>query len=321
MKNFALIAASALISTGSFAAQGENMKNTSIFVYESGPEGFNTKTIFVDNGQEVVAFDAQFTPALAEAALKFLKTKTKNPVTHLVLTHPNPDKFNGASVFKKAGAKIVASKRTADNIEGTHAYKKYFFVEMAKMFKADEYPTPVAVDETFDKSLRLKLANGDTIDLVETGIAGVSTNQSVAFVPDANALIVGDLVHDKAHAWLEGGIVKGHATPSIASWIKNLELLKKDFGDDVKVFGGRGEAEMASVALDRQIAYLEKADEIVTSYVKKLGAKAKEELTGARAGEHYAALTKEFEKAFPDYRLAYMIQYGVYGLANSKLAE
>jgi glyoxylase-like metal-dependent hydrolase (beta-lactamase superfamily II) len=320
--NYAKLLTATALFSACVSSQGGNMKNSQIFVYESGPEGFNTKTIFVDNGEEVVAFDAQFTPALAEASLKFLSTKTKSPVTHLVITHPNPDKFNGASVYKKIGAKIIASELTASNIAGTHAYKKYFFVEMAKMFKESEYPTPVGVDQTFGSRLELRLANGDRIDLMETGLAGVSTNQTVAFVPGARALVVGDLVHNKAHAWLEGGIVGGQAVPTVASWIKNLEVLAKEFGDeDLKVFGGRGEAVSAREAFDEQIRYLEKADQIVSSYVKKLGSRAAEELAGAKAGEHHAALTKEFEASFPEYKLSYMIQYGVYGLANSKLAR
>lgn len=320
--NYAKLLTATALFSACVSSQGANMKNAQIFVYESGPEGFNTKTIFVDNGEEVVAFDAQFTPALAEASLKFLSTKTTNPVTHLVITHPNPDKFNGASVYKKLGAKIVASELTASNIAGTHAYKKYFFVEMAKMFKEADYPTPVGVDETFGNRRELRLGNGDLIQLLETGLAGVSTNQTVAFVPGAGALIVGDLVHTKAHAWLEGGIVNGQALPTMASWIKNLELLKKEFGEsDVKVFGGRGDAIVASEAFDEQIRYLKKADQIVASYVKKLGTRAGEELTGPKPGEHHALLTKEFEAAFPEYKLSYMIQYGVYGLANSKLAR
>jgi glyoxylase-like metal-dependent hydrolase (beta-lactamase superfamily II) len=320
--NYAKLLTATALFSACVSSQGGNMKNSQILVYESGPEGFNTKTIFVDNGQEVVAFDAQFTPALAEASLRYLSTKTTSPVTHLVITHPNPDKFNGASVYKKLGAKIVASELTAANIAGTHTYKKYFFVEMAKMFKEADYPTPVGVDQTFGSRLELRLGNGDRIELLETGLAGVSTNQTVAFVPGAGALIVGDLIHSNAHAWLEGGIVSGQAQPTMASWIKNLELLSKEFSDsDVKVFGGRGDAVLAREAFDEQIRYLKKADQIVASYVKKLGARAAEELSGAKAGEHHAALTKEFETSFPTYKLSYMIQYGVYGLANSKIAR
>ena len=36
-----------------------------IYVFESDGNGFNTKTVFYDDGKEVVAFDAQFTEQTA----------------------------------------------------------------------------------------------------------------------------------------------------------------------------------------------------------------------------------------------------------------
>jgi hypothetical protein len=39
------------------------------------------------------------------------------------------------------------------------------------------------------------------------------------------------------------------------------------------------------------------------------------------AGTHHEALKKEFEAAFPKHNLSYMIQYGIYGLAQSKLPK
>ena len=82
-----------------------------LYAYDSGADGFFTKTFFYDTGSEVVAFDAQFTPALAEAALAWLGAQTDSPVTHLVITHPNPDKFNfadmmGFSVYGLVNAKL-----------------------------------------------------------------------------------------------------------------------------------------------------------------------------------------------------------------------
>jgi glyoxylase-like metal-dependent hydrolase (beta-lactamase superfamily II) len=289
-----------------------------IHVFESDATGFNTKTFFYDNGTEVVAFDTQFTPALAEQALAYLRTKTQNPVSYVVVTHPNPDKFNGISVFKKEGAKIIASEATAKAMADVHAYKKYYFVNIAKMFTEDNYPKLDTVDLTFPSSFNLNLANGEQIKMQELKGPGVSSNQTVALVPDINALVVGDLIHHNAHAWLEGGIVGGKPLPTVRSWIKALEELSMTFAEkNPTVFGGRGEAVTLDIAAAQQIKYLEKADEIVTSYVKNLGDR-RDELNGANAGEHYAKIQAEFEAAFPAYQLAYMIQYGVYGLALSK---
>ncbi|MFY7941661.1 MAG: hypothetical protein ACOVOX_12210, partial [Burkholderiaceae bacterium] len=38
-----------------------------------------------------------------------------------------------------------------------------------------------------------------------------------------------------------------------------------------------------------------------------------------KAPGHYAALKAGFEKEFPELKLSYLIEYGVYGLVNSKL--
>jgi len=173
-------------------------------------------------------------------------------------------------------------------------------------------------DETFDSSFDLRLGNGEVIQLSESAIPGVSSNQTLAFVASQNALFVGDLVHHKAHAWLEGGIVNGKPTPSITSWIENLNNVSKDYSPSVQVYGGRGQTVALKEAIPAEIAYLKKADKIVSDFIKKLGAKSAE-LSTDKAQTHYAALTKEFEKAFPDYALSYMIQYGVYGLAQSKI--
>lgn len=289
-----------------------------VYTFESDGNGFNTKTFFYDSGAEVVAFDAQFTPALAEQALAFLRTKTQSPLKYLVITHPNPDKFNGLETFRKAGATVVASESTAAAMPGVHAYKKYYFVQLAKMFTDETYPTLGNVDQTFSGSLDLALSGGAVVRLAELGAPGVSSTQTVASIPAVNALVVGDLVHHEAHAWLEGGIVAGKPTPTIDGWLADLSEIAARFGaDDPVVLGGRGAAAPLSQAIPAQIAYLQKADRIVSAYVEALGSR-RSELSGPQAGEHFATLQKAFEAAFPTYALGYMIQYGVYGLALAK---
>jgi glyoxylase-like metal-dependent hydrolase (beta-lactamase superfamily II) len=186
------------------------------------------------------------------------------------------------------------------------------------MFTEDSYPKLHDVDLTFSGRFDLKLENGERITLQELKEAGISSTQTVAFIPSVNALVVGDMVHHNAHAWLEGGIIGDKPVPTIDSWIRGLEELKVTFGEtNPTVFGGRGEAVVLDIAAAQQIKYLLKADEIVASYVKNLGER-RDELNGTNASEHYGKIQAEIEAAFPTYQLAYMIQYGVYGLALSK---
>jgi glyoxylase-like metal-dependent hydrolase (beta-lactamase superfamily II) len=290
-----------------------------LYTFDSGAAGFFTKTYFYDTGAEVVAFDAQFTPELAEQAMAFLREQTDNPITYLVLTHPNPDKFNGAPAFQDDGAEVIASQATTDAIPGVHAYKKAGFVGMG-MFTEETYPQEATVDETFTGTHTLELGDGKTVELSELSEPGVSSTQTVAFIPELNALIVGDLVHHKLHAWLEGGIIDGQATPTIDGWITDLQELETTFAGDPEptVYGGRGEPAPLSEAVADQIAYLERADQIISDYVAGLGDK-QSELSSDQAGEHYAAIQAELEQAFPDYAFPDMISFSVYGLVNSKL--
>lgn len=324
MKDLIKSSAVALFATAfSVSCVSQSKKLTSkdsgdVIEYVSPGEGFNTKTFFYVGKSEVVAFDAQFTEKYAKEAIDHLRKFTQKPISWLVITHPNPDKFNGAEVFKQQGAKVVASSATKENMPAVHSYKKYYFVEMAKMFTNDTYPSLPSVDESFDTTLSLRLEGGETIELTELNKPGVSLNQTIALLPKGKGLIVGDLIHYKAHAWLEGGIVNSKATPTMKSWIENIEFIGEEFNNKLLVYGGRGQIGTVNEVTKAQIEYLELADELVDRYVDDLK-NANAKITDENAGAHYGLITKEFEQQFPDYDLSYMIQYGVYGLVQSKL--
>ncbi|MGE3974305.1 MAG: MBL fold metallo-hydrolase [Bdellovibrionales bacterium] len=290
-----------------------------VIEFKSGAEGFDTRTFFYEAEHEVVAFDAQFTPQLAKQSIEHLRKYTKKPITWLVITHPNADKFNGASVFKSEGARILASNATARAIPGVHAYKEYFFVEMAKMFKKGEYPQPTSIDQTFDQEMDLVLRGGERIKLYELSKPGISSTQTVAHIESIQSLMVGDLIHHKAHAWLEGGIMNGKATPTIAEWIADIRELERMFSVSTIVYGGRGQTTDLATASEEQIHYLQKAQALVKTQLKSMGLNAKE-FAGPNAGVLYKDLAKKFQTTFPDYKLAYMIEYGAYGLVQQELS-
>ena len=140
MRSFALLTAfvaslfalplSAVPAAAQQASPVAGADGGTLYTFDSGEAGFFTKTYFYDSGSEVVAFDAQFTPDLAEQAIASLREQTDNPITYLVITHPNPDKFNGAPAFQGEGAAVIASAATEAAIPGVHAYKKAGFVGM-----------------------------------------------------------------------------------------------------------------------------------------------------------------------------------------------
>jgi glyoxylase-like metal-dependent hydrolase (beta-lactamase superfamily II) len=287
-------------------------------VFTSDAIGFDTHSFWFDTGKEVVVFDAQFTEGLAKQLIAQIQRKTKSPIKYLVVTHPNPDKFNGVRPFQALGAKVVASEETAKAIPGVHSYKKYYFVQIAKIFTEETYPPEAKIDLTFRGDFSLPLEGNTKVLLHELKHRGVSSTQTVAYLSQNRALIVGDLVHHKAHAWLEGGIIEGKPTPELASWKLALEELLSYQG--AIVYGGRGEAAPVEEAVSEEVAYLETLNAIVTQYVTGLGDK-KAELSGPKAGEHYKNISRLAQEALPGYSLSYMIEYGVYGLVNQVAAQ
>jgi glyoxylase-like metal-dependent hydrolase (beta-lactamase superfamily II) len=286
-----------------------------LHVFTSDLGGFDTHSYYYDTGREVVVFDAQFTEPLAEALVADIRARTDSPIRHVVITHPNPDKFNGVGPLRAAGATVVASEATAAAIPGVHAYKRAYFIA-AGAFTAASYPPQARIDRSFDEALTLELAGGATIDLTVLRHPGVSSTQTVAHIPAIDALIVGDLVHHGAHAWLEGGIVDGAPRPDLDAWSAALDELRAWSG--ATVYGGRGEPAPLESAIVEQQAYLAGMRRLVLDYIADVDDPAA--FTGPEAGEHWTAITRAARAAYPERTLDYLVTYGVYGLVQS-LAE
>lgn len=286
-------------------------------VFQSDANGFDTRTYWYDDGREITVFDSQFVPQLTDAMVAAIRKSSERPITRVVVTHPNPDKFNGLSVLHKLGATSIASKATADAMPGVDAYKRYFWVKIAKAFTDETYPAFEAVKQTFSGKSTITLASGETITLFELKNPGVSATQTVARIDATGDLIVGDLVHHGAHAWLEGGIVESKPRPDLKGWIAALDELKTLGGKVVR--GGRGEDAPVEAAAESQQAYLRAIDALVTEYIAGLGAAKAELADPTKAGKHYTAIQELATARFPDRKLGYLIGYGVYGLVNSKL--
>jgi glyoxylase-like metal-dependent hydrolase (beta-lactamase superfamily II) len=287
-----------------------------LYTFTSDAAGFDTHTFYYDTGKEVVVFDAQFTQESAQKAIEEIQAKTSSPIAYVVITHPNPDKFNGVAPFQKLGAKVVASEATAKAIPDVYAYKKYYFVNIAKKFTDANYPPKAKVDITFKNQYELPLKSGAKVVLQNLKHAGVSTTQTVAYIPTNKALIVGDLINHNAHGWLEGGIQNGKPHPDLAAWNQALDELLAF--PQATVYGGRGESAPVAIAVRNQKAYLNRMTMIVTQYITRLGSR-KSELSGPMASEHYKKIMALASESFPKYKFPYLVEYGVYGLVNSKL--
>jgi glyoxylase-like metal-dependent hydrolase (beta-lactamase superfamily II) len=229
-----------------------------------------------------------------------IKSRTNSPITRVIVTHPNPDKFNGLPVLHALGAESISSKTTADAMSSTHEYKKYFWTRIAKSFSDETYPRYEPVKTTFSGRRTITLRSGETLTLFELSNAGVSSTQTVVRIDRTGDLIIG-----------------GKATPNLRAWSAALSELATLTTDKAKVFGGRGSVGTLAEVVPAAQAYLRKADDIVNAYISS--APKADLVNPAKAEAHYAELQKRFEAAFPAYPLGYLVRYGVYGLVNSKL--
>lgn len=281
--------------------------------FTSDAGGFDTHSFWIDTGAEVVVFDAQFTEAIAQQLLTEIQAATDSPVRWVVVTHPNPDKYNGVAVFQRQGARVVASEATRAAIPGVHAYKKAYFVG-AGMFTEATYPAEAQVDDTFSGRHQLDLAGDLTIELVELAHSGVSSTQTVAWIPATSDLIVGDLVHHGTHAWLEGGIVDGAPQPDLSAWKSTLAELLSFEG--ATVHGGRGESAPVADAVASQTDYLDQIQTLVDDYLAGLDPAELADPT-----PHFAPIAEQAAARFPERALAYLVDYGVYGLVLASAAR
>jgi glyoxylase-like metal-dependent hydrolase (beta-lactamase superfamily II) len=266
----------------------------------------------------VTVVDAQFTPPAATAVMADSHAQTKSPVTRVIVSHPNADKFNELSAFVAEGAEIVTSAKTAADTPGVDGYKRYFFVNIAKAFTDDSYPPLTSVTATFSGQEVITLKSGETITLIELSQPGVSSTQTVVRIDQSGDLIVGDLLAARTYAWLEGGIVDGKPVPTFDGWRADLVELAT-LGKGI-VYGGRGDASPVADAVAQQTAYLDAVDKIVGDYIAGLGEKVGELSDPALQVARYAAIQAKFVKAFPDYALPDLIGYSVYGLVGQKPA-
>lgn len=293
-------------------------------VFTSDDKGFDTHTFYYDDGQEVVLIDTQFVPELTQAMVRQVKQETKSPITRVIVTHPNPDKFNGLAWLHQQGVTSISSVGVAEAMPAVHAYKKAFWTQTMKAFTEASYPAYADIQQRFTGAQStLKLKSGETLTLFALRNPGVASQQVAVRIDATGDLLVGDLVHHKAHAWLEGGLVNGRPKPCIDCWIAAVDELPALAAahPQAKVYGGRGEFVPVVEAVRAQQAYLRGSQQQVRSYVAGLGTRGSELSDAKSAKPHYEALEKRLAAAFPDYRLPYMVRYSVYGLAQLEQAQ
>jgi glyoxylase-like metal-dependent hydrolase (beta-lactamase superfamily II) len=213
--------------------------------YTSLAKSFATTSYWVVGPQSTVMIDTQFLPKEGLLALREAQRAGAKKVSHAVVLHPNPDKFNGTAALQAQGVVVQTSRQVANAIPAVHTIRLGWF---ADEFKPD-YPLDAAKPTVFGDSTQEVNWGGTPIKLHVMG-PGASAAHVVAQVGDA--VFVGDLVNVENHAWLELG--------TIDDWLQRLDEIKAMGAQ--RVFPGRGKPGGTEL-LEQQAQYLRLVQKLV----------------------------------------------------------
>ncbi len=161
--------------------------------------------------KDVTVISATWTPETAQRVIEKIRLITSKPVKAVVDTHFHLDRVGGNSYFKKIGAKIIASKRTASLMEKNWDAR---LKETQKDYPG--YPSIpfIAPDITFDDKYELESGK---IQILYFG--PVHTEDGVVVYFPEEKVLFGDCILKEKLGWL------GDA--NIAEYPKTLEHIKK----------------------------------------------------------------------------------------------
>ncbi len=184
-------------------------------VYACTAEGDpNTGVIVGDN--EVLVFDAQATPVMAQRIVKRIRRVTKKPIKYVVLSHYHAVRVLGASGFD--ADHIVTSRATRELIaeRGAQDFKSEAD-RFPRLFEAIEtVPGLTWPTMTFEREMTLWLGKRE-VRIIHPG-RGHTKGDTIIWLPKEKILFAGDLV--EAHAALYCG------DAHLSDWPQTLKYLR-----------------------------------------------------------------------------------------------
>jgi glyoxylase-like metal-dependent hydrolase (beta-lactamase superfamily II) len=214
----------------------------SVGVYTSPARTFTTASNWLVGPSGTLLIDTQFLPAEGLLAARAAAAAGGKTVSHALVLHPNPDKFNGTAALQAQGVAVFTSAQVAAAIPGVHQIRLGWFADDYK----PDYPALAAQPRVFGASTQLVNWGGLTLQLHTLG-PGCSAAHVVAQVntKQGSAVFVGDLVNPNNHAWLELG--------RIDDWLQRLAEIQAL--QPTHVYPGRGQPGGPEL-LAQQAAYL-----------------------------------------------------------------
>jgi cyclase len=194
--SFAAMAIFCLCATGVGAQRPQGPRPVTVKPLHDGvywvEGGVGSNTGFIVGTDGVIVFDPKESVESAQQVLAEIAKITPKPVTHVIVSHSNPDHVKGLPAYK--GATIVAQQNAAREIESLAFYTVHT-VDSAPDWRV--FVPSQIVDTRADTKI-----DGVNIDLLHFAPAHTS-GDLIAFLPDQKIVFVGDLFGPNIH--LENG--------------------------------------------------------------------------------------------------------------------
>ena len=259
-----------------------------VHVYSSPDYALDVNSLYALTAAGVVVVDSQLLPRHAERVLHDIRARTDAPIRYVTNSHHHPDHVFGNPTFLEQGAELVSSYFTARMIDGSAFWYLMFLNGVWGGHLPQGYAVPRS---TFVRSRELWL--GDTaVQLFEftdsTTVAGESVDVTMAWLPKAKVLHVGDVLWPGSHTFFADGT-------SLPDWFVQLDHLRElvnELGPKVIVPGHGAPGDVGMI--DAQERYLRAIAAMVEDYCR--GGEI------ALTDDAKEKLRQEIVNAFPEHR-------------------
>lgn len=263
----------AFASTGDMAAKTVTFSEIGPDLYAYTAEGDPNSGIIVgDDG--VLVMDAQATPGMAAQVVERVKQVTDKPIKYVVLSHYHAVRVLGASGYPGAG--IICSDETRHLIEerGQQDWDSEYG-RFPRLFQdAESIPGLTWPTMTFVDDMSIYLGKRE-VKLMHLG-AGHTSGDIVAWVPDAQVMMSGDLIEYHSACYC------GDA--HLREWPQTLDMIRTF--DPKAVVPGRGDALQGQATVREAIA-------MTRSFVTDLYGAAEMSVAKGRTLKETMAATRE----------------------------
>ncbi len=253
----------AAAATASLAAAPARPAPLEIEVIQTGPGSLYTDITLVKGEKAAVLVDAPFTRADAHRVVAAILESGRNLET-IYVTHDHPDHFFSVEVITDAfpQARVIAAPQVVDDIWKSIPLK---LKRWGPMLGANGPRHPIAPVALEADHFELE---GHRLEIIGP-MQGDHTHATAVWIPDARALIAGDLLFNEMHLWFGESlqparqawgrsverlaalgattVVAGHKKPGLPDDVSAIAYTRRYLDEFEKdVAGSKGSAELAA---------------------------------------------------------------------------